>query len=74
MPPKRKMNTKTQKVAKTISFYMKNFQPSLKSILLFKKLQRERSFFAATQRPEEEQQQEHVCEYIKNEFFLQWKH
>ena len=42
MPPKRKMNTTTQKVAKTIGFYMKNFQPSLKTILLFKKLQRKR--------------------------------
>ena len=42
MTPKRKMNTKTQKVAKTIGFYMKNFQPSLKTILLFKKLQRKR--------------------------------
>ena len=41
MPPKRKMNTKMQKVAKTIGFYMKNFHRFHISLLLFKKLQRE---------------------------------
>ena len=42
MPPKRKMNTKTQKVAKTISFYMKKFHRVLMSFLIFEKLQRKR--------------------------------
>ena len=55
MPPKRKMNTKTQKVAKTIGFYMKNFHRFNISLLLFKKLQRELSNFDTTQRPEQEE-------------------
>ena len=48
MPPKRKMNTKTQKVAKTISFYMKNFHRVLISFLIFKKLQRKRPHLRRT--------------------------
>ena len=58
------MKNKKQQNEKNITFYRKNVQPSPKRITFCKQLERKRSHFETTQRPEEEkekqQQQRHA--------------